>query len=202
MTAKQDFNSLYASERIKYESLMSKETPITTTGNLSFTSISSGQTYNSITGETGLLTVLKTALNNYIIGASDWNDTVDKIAILNGNITDISNDYVRSPAYGQATGSVNAYTFSTMVATTLVDGMSVYLDNVVGANTGASTFNWSGLGAKSIVDGNGNPITAGKMPLNCIIGLRYNASSSSFQLLGEGVDATSLITATNLILGM
>lgn len=95
-------------------------------------------------------------------------------------------DYVRKPAYGPAAGAVNAYTFSAMTAATLVDGMSVYLDNVIAANTGAATFNWSGLGAKAIVDAKGAALTAGKMPLNCIIGLRYNASISSFQLLGEG----------------
>ena len=95
-------------------------------------------------------------------------------------------DYVRSPAYGPAKGAVNAYTFDAMPATALVDGMSVYLDNVIAANTGASTFNWSGLGAKAIVDAKGVALTAGKIPLNVIVGLRYNASASAFQLLGEG----------------
>ncbi len=101
-------------------------------------------------------------------------------------------DYVRNPAFGPATGAVNAYTFSAMVATALVDGMSVYLDNVIAANTGASTFNWSGLGAKAIVDSKGNALIAGKMPLNCLVGLRFNASAAAgvgnFQLLGEGGD--------------
>ena len=85
-------------------------------------------------------------------------------------------DYVRQPAYGPATGLVNAFTFSAMVATALVDGMSVYLDNVIAANTGASIFNWSGLGAKAIVDSKGLALTAGKMPLGCIVGLRFKNS--------------------------
>jgi len=95
-------------------------------------------------------------------------------------------DYVRQPAYGPATGLVNAYTFSAMTATALIDGMSVYLDNVIATNTGASTLNWSGLGAIPIKDAKGQALIAGKMPLNGIIGLRYNASVPSFQLLGEG----------------
>ena len=109
------------------------------------------------------------------------------------NLTTHLADYVRNPAYGPATGLVNAYTFSAMVATALVDGMSVYLDNVIAANTGASTFNWSGLGSKAIVDSKGNALIAGKMPLNCIIGLRYNASTTNFQLLGEGGGGTALV---------
>lgn len=95
-------------------------------------------------------------------------------------------DYIRNPAYGPATGAVNAYTFSAMTAAALVDGMSVYLDNVIAANTGAATFNWSGLGAKAIVDAKGAALTAGKMPMSCIVGLRYNESIGFFQLLGEG----------------
>ena len=151
-------------------------------------------------------------------------EMVDKIATLNGSgavvekvsksvydaflisnatsLADNAKDYVRSPAFGPATGAVNAYTFSAMVATALVDGMSVYLDNVIAANTGASTFNWSGLGAKAIVDSKGVALTAGKMPLNCIVGLRYNASASNFQLLGEGGDAlTGNLVAGDLLVG-
>jgi len=111
-------------------------------------------------------------------------------------------DYVRNPAFGPATGLVNAYTFSAMPATALVDGMSVYLDNVIAANTGASTFNWSGSGAIAIKDAKGIALTAGKMPLNAIVGLRYNASVPCFQLLGEGSDVlTGNFVAGDLISG-
>lgn len=95
-------------------------------------------------------------------------------------------DYVRQPGYASTTGSANAYLASTTPApTSYVDGMSIYLDIHV-ANTGNSTLNWDGLGVRSIKDGKGAILTAGKLPLNCIVGFRYNESTSSFQLLGEG----------------
>ena len=43
---------------------------------------------------------------------------------------EIKPEYVRRPAYGPATGLVNAYEFNSMVAVMLVDGMSIYLDNI------------------------------------------------------------------------
>jgi len=104
-------------------------------------------------------------------------------------------DYVRQPAYGPTaggTGAPNAYTFTSAVngnpaLSALVDGASAYLD-VQLVNTGAVTLNWDGTGARPIVDGKGNPLIAGKMPLNGIVGVRYNASTGNFQLLGEGGD--------------
>lgn len=115
-------------------------------------------------------------------------------------------DYVKHPAYGASGGSLNAYTFDAMVATEYVDGMGVYLDNVIATNTATSTLNWSSLGVKLILDSKGLALTAGKMPLNCIIGLRYNASANAgagaFQLLGEGSDVlTGNMTAGDLALG-
>ncbi len=137
-----------------------------------------------------------------------WMDTLADILDENtaGNLLNLIDDhiadYVRNPAFGPATGVVDAYTFSAMSATSLVDGMSVYLDNVIAANTGASTFNWSGLGVKAIVDAKGAALTAGKMPLSCIVGLRYNASTSSFQLLGEGGETlTGDMVAGDLLAG-
>lgn len=134
-------------------------------------------------------------------------DLIDLAIKANGDaIVNVAKDYVRSPAFGVATGLVNAYTFSAMPATILIDGMAVYLDNIVAANTGASTLDWSGLGAKAILDSKGIALTAGKMPLGCIVGMRYNASAASgvgaFQLLGEGSDVlTGDLVAANLLLG-
>ena len=97
-------------------------------------------------------------------------------------------DYVRNPAFGQTTGSANTYVFaSTPALPALVDGVSAYLDINV-ANTGASTLDWDSKGAKAIVDGKGVAVIAGKLPLNGIVGVRYNLSTTSFQLLGEGGD--------------
>lgn len=133
-----------------------------------------------------------------------FNTLINNDAFLREHIDNMATDYVRSPAWGPATGTVNVYTFSAMPATILVDGMCAYIDNVIATNTGASTLNWSGLGAKAIVDSKGVALTAGKIPLGCIFGVRYNASASNFQLLGEGGDGdiSTLITAINSIIAM
>ena len=97
-------------------------------------------------------------------------------------------DYVRQPAFGSTGGAANTYTFSSNPPLpALVDGVSTYLD-IHAANTGVSTLNWDGKGAKPIVTGKGAALTAGKLPLNGIVGVRYNASAGNFQLLGEGGD--------------
>jgi len=111
-------------------------------------------------------------------------------------------DYVRQPAYAATTGSANTYAVSTTPApTALVDGMSIYLD-INAANTGASTLNWNGLGAIPIVDSKGAALVSGKLKLNCIVGVRYNASNANFQLLGEGGDTlTGTLTTADVLSG-
>ena len=111
-------------------------------------------------------------------------------------------DYVRQPAFAATTGSANTYAVSTTPApVALVDGMSIYLD-INAANTGASTLNWNGLGAIPIVDSKGVALVSGKLNLNCIVGVRYNASNANFQLLGEGGDTlTGTLTAADVLSG-
>jgi hypothetical protein len=144
-------------------------------------------------------------LINIVLGQiPDGSLTDTKLSNTAGQIKDTVTthlaDYVRQPAYGQTTGSANTYVFaSTPALPALVDGVSAYLDINV-ANTGASTLNWDGKGAKAIVDGKGNALIAGKMPLNSIIGVRYNASTGNFQLLGEGGEYGTA-TAADVTLG-
>jgi len=124
--------------------------------------------------------------------------------VVQTTLTEHQADYVRQPAFGPTTGVANAYVFaSTPALSALVDGVSAYLD-VHAANTGASTLNWNGTGVKAIVDGKGSALIAGKMPLNGIVGVRYNASTGNFQLLGEGGDygtAGAAQTLTGYTLG-
>lgn len=95
-------------------------------------------------------------------------------------------DYVRQPGYGVTAGSANTYTVSTTPApAAYVDGMGLVL-RIHAANTGASTVNWDGLGAKAIVDGKGNALIAGKLPLGGRVSLRYSTAAGNFQLQGEG----------------
>ena len=121
----------------------------------------------------------------------------DNFSLIAQDVTIHLADYVRQPDWGTTTGSANTYVVSTTPAPgSLVDGMSIYLDINV-ANTGASTLNWNALGAKAIVNGNGNALTAGMLPLNSIRGVRYNASASNFQLLDATHDTLTLLWSGN-----
>lgn len=141
------------------------------------------------------------------ISAQRLNNNENKTAELDQAVNVHLADFVRNPAYGPTTGGTgtpNAYLFSSTPALpALVDGVSAYLDVNV-ANTGAATLNWDNTGAHSIVDGKGGALIAGKMPLNGIVGVRYNASTGNFQLLGEGGDygtAGAAQTLTGYTLG-
>ena len=95
-------------------------------------------------------------------------------------------DYVRQPGYAVTAGTANTYTVTTTPApTSYVDGMGIAV-RIHAANTGASTINWNGLGAKAIVDLKGNALTPGKLPIGTRVSLRYSSAAGNFQLQGEG----------------
>jgi len=84
--------------------------------------------------------------------------------------------------YAVASGT-NSYTVSIPGITTLVEGLSVKI-KFTNANTGASTLNINGLGAKEIRKSNGNALSGGNIKAGQICHLVY--TGSVFQLLGEG----------------
>jgi hypothetical protein len=93
-------------------------------------------------------------------------------------------DLTKFVAYGVATGSANTY------AVTLSPTPSAYVDGLALSvkinvqNTGASTINVNGLGARSILKGNGNAVSSGNLKAGSIYTLRYNGTA--FILQGEG----------------
>lgn len=133
MSTKTDFNSLYASEKLKFDTLAYKETPLTTTGSLSFTSISSGLAYNSTTGENGLILLLQTLFASSNITASDFNAKAEGVDLTttNTNVT----SHLTDSTYQTATGTATAITITTA---TLVDG---YAKTFIASanNAGAAT---------------------------------------------------------------
>ena len=71
----------YSSEELKFNEIRLKASPLTTTGNASWTSPSSGINYPATTGGEGqLLTLLQTALNNYLLNATKWNSIQTELA--------------------------------------------------------------------------------------------------------------------------
>jgi hypothetical protein len=86
-------------------------------------------------------------------------------------------------SYG-ATSGTNTYTVAPSPAlSSYVDGSAVSI-KIGTTNTGASTINVNGLGAKNILDSKGNAMTAGKLRATSIYTLRYNGTD--FILQGEG----------------
>lgn len=98
-------------------------------------------------------------------------------------------DYIRQPGYAAATGSVNAYAITLSPALAVYDAGVCVAVKINVANTGASTLNVNGLGAKAILDSKGNAMTAGKLKSDSIYTLRYNGTA--FILQGDGTDEAS-----------
>lgn len=108
------------------------------------------------------------------------------------------NDYVRQPGYAVTTGAANAY------IVTLSPALASYSDGVCLAlkfnvtNTGSSTINVNGLGARTLLDGEGNTLAASKLKTNLIYTFRYNTATGNFVLQGEGGGASNGRREVNL----
>lgn len=108
----------------------------TNTGNLSYTSTSSGTTYNSTTGQEGMLNILQaTPLVDHIISASDFNNKAQKYGEDNYfSATPLSSTYL-------VTISDTTFTYT--------EGQRVFIKPAT-SNTGATSININSLGAKTI----------------------------------------------------
>ena len=127
--------------------------------------------------------------------ASDDAARKQEVDAVQTTLTNHIADYVRQPGYATASGSANAYSVTLNPApTAYVDGMAVAV-KINTTNTGASTLNVNGLGAKAIKRANGLDVAAGMLKAGSIVTLRYNASTGNFILQGEGSDILPLYIA-------
>jgi hypothetical protein len=120
------------------------------------------------------------------------------VALINKEVMDSHlENYILQIPYGVASGSANTYTVTlNPPLTSYTEGVAVAV-KINASNTGASTININGRGAKSIRDPRGNALTAGKLTAGSIYTLRYNGTN--FILQGEG--ATGNATASDLLSG-
>ena len=80
------------------------------------------------------------------------------------------------------TGTANSYVTTLDASiTTYTDGLQVVF-RPLNSNTGTSTLNLNGLGAKSIVLTNSDPIQAGHISAGAIIDVRYSTATGFFHL--------------------
>ncbi|MBO9606616.1 MAG: hypothetical protein J7639_11725 [Paenibacillaceae bacterium] len=102
-------------------------------------------------------------------------------------------DYIRQPGFGTTGGSANTYSLTLSPAlASYAAGVCVAVKINV-ANTGSSTLNVNGLGAKTIKDSKGNNLTSGKLVLGSIYTLRYDGAN--FILQGEGGEYGTAVAA-------
>lgn len=95
----------------------------------------------------------------------------------------------RTSAYGVATGT-NSYIVNVEPAPlTYYEGMCISV-KILNQNTGASTVNVNGLGAKNIKKQNGKNVSAGNLKAEIIYTMRYNGIN--FILQGEGGEGTAI----------
>jgi hypothetical protein len=132
---KADLNNTYLGEYVEYNRLFLLGSSRTSTGNPTFTSTSSSQTYtvSDNGGENSMLGLLQTALNSYMITASYIN------SITNGTYNYITTTNV-SNAYA-ATPTTNLVSYNEHLTFNVRFNAS---------NTGASTINIDSLGIKSL----------------------------------------------------
>lgn len=128
---------------------------------------------NELTGKKADLQT--TNKDNLVSGINEVNTN------LNQHIAQMTN-HIR---YSNDTGSANAkvITFSDNAPTSYIEGMAVSFKNNV-QNTGATTVNINGLGAKNIFKSNGSNLTSGSLIANSVYTIRYNGTA--FFLQGEG----------------
>ena len=101
-----------------------------------------------------------------------------------------ANTHIGHGYYGAASGSANAYSVTLSPAPSgYVAGMFVAVKINV-TNTGSSTINVNGLGAKTIKKPNGSNVSSGNLVINSIYSLRYNGTN--FILQGEGSEGNAV----------
>jgi len=105
-------------------------------------------------------------------------------------VEDHKSDYVLQVPYGVATGLANTYTITLNPAPiSYKEGMAVAI-KINTTNTGASTININGLGAKSVRKANGNNVSAGNLKAGSIYSMRYNGTNFILQGSDSAGNAT------------
>lgn len=120
------------------------------------------------------------------------------VSIANGGTGQTKAANMAKADYLATTGSGGTYVAtSSPAATGLVDGMFVRIE-ANHTSTGSMTFNLDGLGAKSILDGNGQTLPNGGIQSGGIYGLSYDATLDAWFLMGHSKPYVSKLTAVRV----
>lgn len=134
-------------------------------------------------------------LTNLLTTAKD--NLVNAVNEIYNSLTTHLADYVLQIPYATATGTANTYAVTLDPApTSYVAGMAIAVKINVD-NTGASTINVNGLGAKTIKKPNGNDVAAGNLKTGSVYTLRFNGTNFILQ----GSDAAGNATPDDVLAG-
>ena len=122
---------------------------------------------------------------------------LSKITQIENELAAHKADYTTHTGFAVATGTANSYIATlTPALSTYKEGVSLRLKINV-ANTGASTINVNGLGAKAIKKQNGNAAVIGTLKAGSVYTLAYDGTA--FILQGEGASGNAI--ASDLLSG-
>jgi hypothetical protein len=135
-------------------------------------------------GVSGVLRGLSFKGNNQITANQKFHPVGTPVLIAWGtqNISDVM-DYINS--FYTDTGSVNTMVITPSPAVVSYETGRKYSIIVAVTNTGATTLNINGLGAKNVLKNGATALTAGDIVAGQIIQVEYDGNS--FQLLGSGL---------------
>ena len=159
-------------------------TTLTTTGDVTFPSTSSGVVYSTISslagaysnqGQAGMLQILQITLASYLITANDFNSKQDQNGASN---------------YGIDTTNTNTYAITlTPAPTSYVAGMPISFMVSYG-NTGASSINVNGLGAKPLTKYGAMGMGGKEILAGMLINAVYDGTN--FQVISPSVNSVSM----------
>lgn len=121
--------------------------------------------------------------------ADHINDVADEIAVGFDKLPSEAELKQGKLNYAQDTGTPNNYAITLTYTPTLSAGLAVSFQ-AANDNTGPSTLNVNGTGAKSILSNSGSPLTAGQISAGQIIELRYDGSA--YRVMATDVPATGI----------
>ena len=126
------------------------------------------------------------------------NDAVDAVEAALDKLPSETAMRANTAHYAVDTGAANAYVvaLSYYSAVAYTDGMGITF-KATNANTGASTLNINGLGAKLITRQDGSGLAAGDIPADKIVSVRYNSTSDNFEVHGAPAAGAGSMAAQN-----
>ncbi|MDH3386884.1 MAG: hypothetical protein OEN02_03180 [Gammaproteobacteria bacterium] len=116
--------------------------------------------------------------------SANVNDVADEISIGLDKLPTENELKLGLTRYAVDSGVADAYVLTMPYTPTLTDGFNL-LFKAVNANTGASTVNVNGLGAKSIVNPDGSALISGTFGSNAIVIIAYESIGDRFILVSQ-----------------